>query len=152
MLLEPLIEPVDQSASKGVCASVTAHSPTQRILLVDDDAKLRELYARVLTGSGYQVDTAPDGEAGWLTIYAQSSSDHAYDLIITDNNMPKLTGVGLVKMVRSAGMTLPIILASGNPPDEADSLQLSALLPKPFSAEELIQTVKETLYFSTYQQ
>ena len=63
--------------------------------------------------------------------------------------MPKLTGVELVKKLRSARMALPVILATGKLPVEVlsqnPSLQLAAMLPKPFSFEELLGTVKEVL-------
>lgn len=123
-----------------------AHSP--RILLVDDDAGVRDLYAQILILSGFQVDTAEDGEAGWVAIHSESFTPESYDLLITDNNMPRLTGVALIKMVRSSGMNLPIILASGNPPADTEALRLSAVLPKPFTGEELVQTVKRALQFS----
>jgi DNA-binding response OmpR family regulator len=63
--------------------------------------------------------------------------------------MPKLTGVELVRKLRSARMALPVILATGKLPTEAltqnPSLQLAALLPKPFSIDELLETVRTVL-------
>ena len=115
-----------------------------RILVVDDDFSIRELGAVVLSASGYQVDTAEDGEAGWEAL--QTSS---YDLLITDNTMPKVSGVELVKNMRSARMTLPVVLASGAIPSEAlnrdPSLQIAATLLKPFTGDALLGTVKKVL-------
>ena len=119
-------------------------SPSNRILVVDDDRELRLLSAAVLVRSGYQVDTAEDGAAGWATLHANS-----YDLLITDNNMPKLSGVELVKKVRSARIALPVILASGALPTEELNrhpwLQLAATLVKPFYSGQLLETVNEVL-------
>jgi DNA-binding response OmpR family regulator len=114
-----------------------------RILVVDDDIDIRLLSAALLFRSGYQVDTAEDGATGWDALQAKS-----YDLLITDNKMPKVSGVELVKMLRSAHMALPVILASGAMPEELNRLpwlRLAATLLKPFSPDELLETVKKVL-------
>src|SRR5947209_6247180 len=104
---------------------------SNRILLVDDDILIREPSAKALAASGYQVDTAEDGACGWKALHARS-----YDLLITDNSMPKVSGLELVKKLRSAHMTLPVVLASGAIPTEELKrnpwLQLAATLLKPF--------------------
>ena len=118
-----------------------------RILVVDDDVDIRSLNAKVLKQSGYQVDTAEDGAAAWEALQVKP-----FNLLITDNNMPKVTGVELVKKLRSANITLPVIMATGKLPMEAlgrsPSLELAALLPKPFSFEELLETVRKVLCVS----
>ncbi len=98
----------------------------------------------MLLRSGYRVDAAEDGEAGWEALQV-----HQYDLLITDNNMPNLCGIELVKMLHSACMTLPVIMASGAIPTEEmnrhPGLQLAATLLKPFTPDELLGTVKKVL-------
>ena len=111
-----------------------------RILVVDDDVGIRESNSELLISCGYQVDAAEDGAAGWDALHVRS-----YDLLITDNNMPKVSGVELVKKVRSARMALPVILASGARPANEMELQLSAMLLKPFTADELLGMVKRVL-------
>ena len=99
----------NRTAQAGEPAGAKARSraaPSNRILVVDDDIDLRLLSAEVLFHSGYQVDTAEDGETGWEALQARN-----YDLLITDNKMPKVSGVELVKKLRSARMALPVILA-----------------------------------------
>jgi DNA-binding response OmpR family regulator len=119
-------------------------NPSNRILFVDDSVAVREASAKVLICSGYQVDVAEDGEAGWKALHATN-----YDLLITDHNMPKLSGVELVKKLRSAHMKLPVVLASAALPTEELNqnpwLQFAATLLKPFTIDELLQTVKEVL-------
>jgi DNA-binding NtrC family response regulator len=119
-------------------------TPSNRILVVDDDIDLRLLNAGVLVRSGCQVDTAEDGAAAWATLHAKG-----YDLLITDNNMPKVSGVELVKKVRSAHMTMPVILASGALlTDELERnpwLQPVATLVKPFTGGQLLETVNQVL-------
>ena len=119
-------------------------NPSNRILLVDDDMNLCWLSADVLVHSGYQVHTATDGAAGWEALLANS-----YDLLITENRIPKISGVELVKKVRAARMTLPVVLASSFIPTEelsrTPSLELAAILLKPFTSDELVGTVKNVL-------
>src|SRR2546422_9753088 len=73
------------------------HSPTRSQTnpsshMVDDDGDFRQLSAGALVSFGYRVDVAEDGEAAWKALHANS-----YDLLITDNKMPKISGVELVK-------------------------------------------------------
>src|SRR5579883_1364297 len=90
---------------------------------------------------GYPVDTAEDGGVAWEVLQAGR-----YGLLITDNQMPKVTGVELVKKCRAARITLPVILASGAPPADSESLQIAAILLKPFTGAQLLKTVKEVLH------
>lgn len=128
--------------------SVPVHNWTNsfcRILLVDDDHDIRSLNAELLTGSGYHVDTAEDGASGWRLLQT-----HRYDVLITDNTMPLVTGLELIKKVRSEDMTLAVILASGTVPTEEliqnPWLNIDAVLPKPYSITELVKTVDEVLH------
>lgn len=119
-------------------------SPPARILVVEDDIFIRQLNTEVLLRSGYEVDVAEDGAAAWDTL-----QHNRYDLLITDNNMPKLSGVDLVKKLRDEDMTLPVIMATGALPvaelEQKPRLHLTALLLKPYTIEELLGTVKAIL-------
>jgi CheY-like chemotaxis protein len=117
----------------------------QRILLVDDDQLMRELLSGVLEWFGYRVDTAEDGAAAWEKIKAARDTAEQYTLLITDNVMPKLSGIGLAEKVRDANLPLPVIMVCGNPPENATKVPLAAVLLKPFSGEVLAQTVKDVL-------
>lgn len=125
-------------------AAEAAGRTKKRILVVDDDALVRKLNTLVLSGVGYQTETAEDGAAAWEALQARG-----YDLLITDNNMPNVSGVELVKKVRCACMTLPVILATGTTPAEELSrypwLELAATLMKPFTGDELLGTVRKVL-------
>jgi DNA-binding response OmpR family regulator len=122
-------------------------TPPSRVLVVDDDSVLRLLNTEVLVGCGYRVDTAEDGEAGWEALHAKT-----YDLLITDNNMPRLSGVELVKKLRSEKVDLPVIMVSGEMPTEELNrhpwLHVTATLRKPFTGDELLATVKGVLHES----
>jgi DNA-binding response OmpR family regulator len=118
--------------------------PTHRILVVEDNADIRRLNAEVLARSGYHVDAAEDGAAAWDTLQR-----NRYDLLITDNDMPKVSGVELLQKVRAAHMALPVIMATGVPPEDgfihSPWLQPAALLLKPYSFHELLGTVRSVL-------
>jgi DNA-binding response OmpR family regulator len=119
-------------------------SPPHHILVVEDDEFLRQLSTEALIHSGYEVDAAADGAAAW-----QALNTDSYDLLITDNNMPRVSGVELLKKLRAVRMDLPVIMASGILPQEEFNrypwLQPAATLLKPFTIEEMLQTVKQVL-------
>jgi len=119
-------------------------NPLHRILVVEDDGDIRRLNAEALKGSGYEVEVAADGAAAWEALQASR-----YDLLITDNAMPKLTGIELLKMVRSARMELPVIMATRVLPMEELAknpwLEPVARLAKPYATDLLVDTVKEVL-------
>jgi DNA-binding response OmpR family regulator len=119
-------------------------NPRQRILVVDDEPDIRCLSAEVLIDSGYDVDAAADGAAAW-----QALQTKAFNLLITDNNMPKVSGVELLKKLRAARMALPVIMATGTLPiwDLAPHPcpLPAAILLKPYTIEELLGTVTKVL-------
>ena len=119
----------------------------QRILVVEDDADIRRLNTEVLIYSGYQVDSAEDGAAAWDALQLKN-----YNLMVTDNEMPKVTGVELILKLQAARMALPVVLATGTLPDyeftRYGSLQPAMLLLKPYTFEDLVAAVKEVLCWS----
>jgi DNA-binding response OmpR family regulator len=118
--------------------------PRRRILVAEDDAAIRRINTLVLTSSGYHVDAAEDGEAAWNALQRTT-----YDLLVTDNDMPKLTGVQLIQKLQAACMPIPVIMATGKLPPEDFSLphqlQPAVTLLKPYSFEELVTAVKAVL-------
>jgi DNA-binding response OmpR family regulator len=142
------------SGQKFLKEGKTAGAPLQcrtnaprRILVVEDEPDIRRINAVVLHHAGYHVDTAEDGRAGW---HAVSHAPDSYALLITDHNMPGLTGLALIKKVRDARMTLPVIMATGALPEEDlfdryPWLQPAVALLKPYSAVELLGTVEKVL-------
>ncbi len=115
-----------------------------RILLVDDDRVTRRLNAAMLVCSGFRVDEVENGAQGWDLLQIGK-----YDLLITDNSMPLVTGVEMINLLRSRNMCLPVIMASGAIPTEElvrhPRLRISAILVRPYTLLELLQTVKEVL-------
>jgi two-component system, OmpR family, alkaline phosphatase synthesis response regulator PhoP len=119
-------------------------TPSRHILVVDDDKDVRQLSIDVLVDAGYEVESAQDGAAGWDAL---QSND--YDLIITDNKMPRMTGIEMLEKLRAARMALPVIMATSHlPTHEFISkpwLRPDATLQRPFTNDDLLETVRRVL-------
>jgi DNA-binding response OmpR family regulator len=115
-----------------------------RILVVDEDRDLRQLYTEALAVQGYVVDAAEDGAAAWEALKA-----NCYHLLITEHAIPNLTGVELVKLLRAARMAVPVVMAAERLPTHElarnPALQLAATLLKPFPVGALVDTVNNVL-------
>lgn len=118
-----------------------------RVCLIDDDIFVRDALSLGLEDAGYQVLTAPGAAAGFDVI-----SREALDAVITDMNMPGTGGDQLIKEVRAAHPTLPIIAISGagvidgrNTADVARELGANATLIKPFRARELAAALEQVI-------
>jgi len=116
----------------------------QRILVVDDDRDIRQLCVEVLAASGYAVEAAKDGAAGWDALQASR-----YDLLITDNKMPRMTGIEMIAKLRAAKMKLPIIMATGFLPIHQfirrPWLQPDVAMERPFTNDDLLEVVNKIL-------
>jgi DNA-binding response OmpR family regulator len=141
------LTPATSDISRRESASPQLQSqsnPLHRILVVEDDLLILQLNTRMLKRAGYEVDAAEDGAAAWKTLNAAS-----YDLLITDNVMPKITGVKLLEKLRAARMALPVIMATSALPTAVFArcpwLQPNATLLKPYTASEMLRTVKKVL-------
>jgi CheY-like chemotaxis protein len=117
---------------------------SRRILVVDDDRDSRQLKIDLLMSSGYQVEAANDGAAGW-----EALRTYDYDLVITDNHMPKMTGLEMIEKLNASCMAIPVIMATGNlPTDEFarnPGLKPEATLQKPFTNRDLLAAIKSIL-------
>jgi DNA-binding response OmpR family regulator len=119
----------------------------QRILVVDDDADIRRMNADILECYGYAVETAEDGAAAWNAL--QKS---AYDLVITDYNMPKVSGVELIKKMHAGQVTVPVIMLTGDLPtwEFAEPwIEPARILLKPYNLTDLLDMVKEVLHLNS---
>jgi len=116
----------------------------RRILIAEDDEIIRWIISNMLVDDGYVVNGAADGEQAWEALRHDS-----YDLLVTDNEMPRLTGIKLIERIRRAGMSLPVIVASGTFSAERvrdyPQLQIAAVIPKPFGRLEFLNAVRNAL-------
>lgn len=131
------VEPPDSSLRSA------KHLP-HRILVADDDMAMLRLNAEVLMSAGYEVDAVEDGAAAWQALNAGW-----YDLLVTDNNMPKVSGVALLDRLRDARMAIPVILVSGLMPkaelERRPQRRPESTLLMPYTAEMFLWTVEEVL-------
>ncbi|HEY8932867.1 MAG TPA: response regulator [Rariglobus sp.] len=112
-----------------------------RILVVDDDPAIRDISARILSHAGFAVDVAADGESAWDAFLL-----HHYDLVVTDQNMPRLDGSGLIERVRNTGTKTPVILMTGGTTNPSSlSITPDIFLSKPFSFSVLIDAANRLL-------
>ena len=111
------------------------------ILIVDDDAAIREISARILMNAGYEVNVAEDGEAAWEAVGLT-----AFDLIITDQNMPRLSGTGLIARLHGAGLRMPVIMITGGSVDiPFEDGTPDCFLTKPFNFRALLGEMNRLL-------
>lgn len=106
------------------------------LLVVDDDARLRDLLRRYLSGNGYRVSVASDAAEARALM-----KSIAFDLLIVDVMMPGETGLELTQSVRShSHVPILILTARGEPADRIAGLEQGAddYLPKPFDPRELL--------------
>jgi two-component system response regulator PhoP len=115
-----------------------------RILLVEDEAPLRETLAARLKREGYAVDAASDGEEG---IYL--GREVPFDVGIIDLGLPRMSGMDLVRLLRSEGKKFPILIltARSSWQDKVEGLKSGAddYLVKPFHVEELLARLNALL-------
>lgn len=110
-----------------------------KILVVDDDAMAAELTGAVLEGLGHAVVLAQDGVDGADQLNAHPD----VALIISDMNMPMVSGIDLFRELRAQGNTVPFVLLTGDDPEPllAQEPRLDACLLKDFSLEESLPEV-----------
>jgi two-component system chemotaxis response regulator CheY len=118
-----------------------------KILVVDDSAVMRKVIIRTLVKIGFAADTiteAPDGLAG-----LEAAQKDCFNLILMDWNMPGMLGIDVVRNLRSAGVTTPIMMVTteGEKTNVVTAIQAGAnnYLVKPFTDDDLAEKVKAML-------
>lgn len=129
-------------------ANPHAHTaPRHRILVVDDDLRLRDLLKRYLTEQGFAADTVPDGVA-----LDRAFTRNRYDLVVLDVMLPHEDGFEICRRLRAsiaAEANIPIIMltAKGDDVDRIMGLEIGAddYLSKPFNPRELVARINAVL-------
>ncbi|CBL46748.1 Transcriptional activator [gamma proteobacterium HdN1] len=110
------------------------------ILLVEDDADLRDAVSETLSLKGYDVEEAENGEAALTAMSAQP-----FSMVISDVNMPRMDGFQLLRKIASEWPQIPVVIvtAYGNVENAVQAIRNGAVdfLEKPFSIEKLLETV-----------
>ena len=105
-----------------------------KVLVVDDDALAGEMIAAVLEGMGHEAVLGEDG----VDAVGRLNADSSIALVISDMNMPLVSGIDLFRELRAQGCLLPFILLTGDEPAGllAQEPRLDACLAKDFTLEE----------------
>jgi two-component system response regulator PhoP len=115
-----------------------------RLLLVEDEAPLREALGAQLRDAGFVVDAAADGEEG-----LHYGLDYPVDLAIIDLGLPRLPGMTVIERLRAAGKSYPILILTARDrwQDKVAGLQAGAddYVTKPFHTEEIVARVQALL-------
>ncbi len=121
--------------------------PPHAILVVEDDAVIRDMLTQILLGAGYEVATAVDGQEAIKQFNARR-----FDLILTDLIMPEKDGTEVIVELRKKQPTIPVVAMSGGGMyHRGEYLKLArmfgahGLLEKPFSQEQLLSTIRVLL-------
>lgn len=130
-------------------AAASAERPSRasdrpRVLVVDDEASIRELLSKTLALAEYEVDTAPDGRAA----IERLRLGH-YDLLIADLKMPGLDGLSLIREAKRLKADLPVIIITGFSTEssaiEAVNLGVAGYLTKPFRVPQVLAAAARAL-------
>lgn len=140
---------VDSELGKGSCFGfklslpVSEDAPTSRLpitvrraMVVDDQFINRTILERQLTPHGIAVTLCRSGAEA----LAKLSQDAAYDVVLTDHDMPEMDGLALARQIRQAGHRMPLVMLSSNPfvaREAEESVDLAAILQKPLLRADL---------------
>lgn len=140
----PLVSPAEAARERET--EYRVQGGKERILLVDDDRDVLEVVSKTLQSLGYGVTSATGGPEAYKIF---ERDPDAFDLVITDQIMPDLTGTALVKQIRSMKPAIPTIIltgfASALPLRDQTRAGISAYVMKPVTKREIAETVRKLL-------
>jgi signal transduction histidine kinase len=140
--------PMDTAGIEVVAAAGEEAIPTgsARILLVDDEEALLETGEKLLAKLGYEVTSRQSSETALADIKEDPSG---FDLVITDQTMPEMTGVELAKRILELRPDLPVILCTGFShlvdADSAKAAGIANFVMKPLTTREIAKTIRDVL-------
>jgi CheY-like chemotaxis protein len=121
-----------------------SHGSSPRVLVIEDDANIREIVIGLLGSFGYDCQTAVDGWSGLARI-----DEGGWDLVLTDLPMPDVDGWGIVEAIRKRVPTVPVVLFTGLTTPavlrRAHEYRVQVII-KPFHVQTLKAAVVEALY------
>jgi|HubBroStandDraft_6_1064221.scaffolds.fasta_scaffold189299_1 DNA-binding NtrC family response regulator len=132
---------VQQSAPETPLVQSSSHA---RILIIDDEASIRDSLETLLTLEGFSVDLAADGSAGMDLL-----TRHSYDLLLLDLSLPGESGIELLPRIKSLAPELPIIMitAYGTVGNVVDAIRAGAsnFIQKPWDNEKLLADIRSAI-------
>lgn len=130
----PAVVPSAAAPDLAVRAPATSAAKGACVLVVDDDAALRKLGKWILEDAGLEAVVAEDGRRA-LAIF--EADPKRFDAVVMDQGMPDVYGDAVVARMRGVRADLPVVYTSGLPSLAVDTSDLSFVLAKPYTAEEL---------------
>lgn len=139
--------PVSDTASASIMeADASLPKGSEHILLVDDESMLIKMITDVFTHVGYTVSAETSSQSAWQKFQQNPA---AFDLLMTDQTMPDLTGCELIRAARGIRADLPVILCSGYSSklseEEMQSLNIDVFFWKPMEIPQLLQATRKLL-------
>ena len=141
-----------QRGPRGAGRPAAAAAPTRpatgttrpRVLVVDDEASIRDLLSKTLALAEYDVDVAPDGRAA-----LERMRLYPYDLLIADLKMPGMDGLTVIREAKRYKADLPVIIITGFSTEssaiEAVNLGVAGYLTKPFRVPQVLAAAAKAL-------
>jgi excisionase family DNA binding protein len=115
-----------------------------RVLVVDDEASIRDLLSKTLALAEYDIDVAPDGRSA-----LERMRMYAYDLLIADLKMPGMDGLALIREAKRFKADLPVLIITGFSTEssaiEAVNLGVAGYLTKPFRVPQVLAAAAKAL-------
>ena len=143
---------LDSQRLRGSARAATAPAPARpatggtrpRVLVVDDEASIRDLLAKTLALAEYDVDVAPDGRTA-----LERMRMCPYDLLITDLKMPGMDGLAVIREAKRYKADLPVIIITGYSTEssaiDAVNLGVAGYLTKPFRVPQVLAAAAKAL-------
>ena len=133
-----------RAAAPSAVRASSAPAGRPRVLVVDDEASIRDLLSKTLALAEYDVDLAPDGRAA-----VERLRIIPYDLLITDLKMPGIDGLAVIREARRLKADIPVIIITGFSTEasaiEAVNLGVSGYLTKPFRVPRVLAAAAKAL-------
>ncbi len=121
----------------------------KNILIIDDNEEVLDILKQLLLDEGYRVSTANNGASGVALFLRQN-----FDLVITDNNMPGMNGLDVIKRINNI-VKVPIILMSSDylpvEPDDAKFMGVNAIISKTINDYDFCELIKHCLEDKVYE-
>jgi excisionase family DNA binding protein len=143
---------LDSQRLRGGARAAAAPAPTRpatgatrpRVLVVDDEASIRDLLAKTLALAEYDVDVAADGRSA-----LERMRMYPYDLLIADLKMPGMDGLAVIREAKRYKADLPVIIITGFSTEssaiEAVNLGVAGYLTKPFRVPQVLAAAAKAL-------
>jgi CheY-like chemotaxis protein len=121
----------------------------KKILIIDDNEEVLDIFKQLLLDEGYRVSTASNGASGVVLFLMQN-----FDLVITDINMPGMNGLDVIKRINNI-VKVPIILMSSDylpvEPDDARFMGVNAVISKTINDYDFCELIKHCLEDKVYE-